>query len=335
MLLLQLEFKRVHLTVEHRRCLTPHASSYSSCSLCSQSPWVRIKRTWCARSAIALLCFSLQWLIRRVLLCGSRHFTHGYIKPVGGRSRATYHVCVSMHDSLMKYWRALSWTIGWPAIPVPSFSFSPPAFILLPWRCLSQHSVQIRKANLIWSHDRANPLQLQNEKAVWSESIPRTSMGSFSHMPCPLQPRQCSNMMKRGPGGFGSLALFMRKGIMKNRGTALKMERCSDHSLFLCVMCTFLSWRLLCPSPWWKLDVFGLGFLIHWSTFSFTDWSHYADSGKQSCQSTQQWKTLFYNHFCLLYLTKKAVWCIYCTGNEIFALVDTKKKSWFFFFSNF
>lgn len=43
-----------------------------------------------------------------------------------------------------------------------------------------------RKANLIWSHDRANPSQLQNEKAVWSESIPKASMGSFSQMPVPF-----------------------------------------------------------------------------------------------------------------------------------------------------
>lgn len=164
MLLLQLEFKRVHLTVVHRHCLTLYASSCSSCSMCLQSPWVRIKWTWFARSAIALLCFSLQWLIRSVPLCGSRHFTHGYIKPVGCRLRATYRVCVSVHDSLMKNWRALSWTIGWPAISVPSFSFSPPAFILLSWHHLSQHGVQIRKANLIWSHDRANPSQLQNER---------------------------------------------------------------------------------------------------------------------------------------------------------------------------
>lgn len=46
--------------------------------------------------------------------------------------------------------------------------------------------MQIRKANLIWTHDRANPSQLQNEKAVWSESIPKASMGSFSQMPVPF-----------------------------------------------------------------------------------------------------------------------------------------------------
>lgn len=86
----------VHLTVVRRRRLTPRAPSGPLCSL---SPRVRIKWTWCARSAVALLCFSLQWLIQRVLLCGSRHFTHGYIKPVGGHPQATYRVCVSMHDS--------------------------------------------------------------------------------------------------------------------------------------------------------------------------------------------------------------------------------------------
>ncbi len=48
------------------------------------------------------------------------------------------------------------------------------------------HGVQIRKANLIWTHDRANPSQLQNEKAVWSESIPKTSIGSLSQMPVPF-----------------------------------------------------------------------------------------------------------------------------------------------------
>lgn len=143
-------------------------------------------------------------------------------------------------------------------ILVRSFAFSVSA-ILLPWRRLSQHGVQIRKANLIWSHDRTNPSQLQNEKAVWSESIPTTSMGSLSQTPCPLQPRQRSNMMKRDPGEFGSLALFMRKRIAKDRGTAPKMERCSDQSVRSCAMCmtapcmtapcTFLSQSLVCQSP--------------------------------------------------------------------------------------
>lgn len=48
---------QIHLIVVRRRCLTPHASSRSSGPLCSLSPRVRIKWTWCARSAVALLCF--------------------------------------------------------------------------------------------------------------------------------------------------------------------------------------------------------------------------------------------------------------------------------------
>lgn len=174
-------------------CLTLHASYCFSCPLCSLSPWVRIKWTRCARSTITFLCFSLQWLIRRVLLCGSCHFTHGYIKAVGGCSQAVFLVCVSTHGCVMKYWRVLLSTIGWPAAWFLSlnFIFFVPSFILVLCLHFSLHGVQIRKANLIWSHDRANPSQLQNEKAVWRESIPRASMGSISQMPCPLQPWQC------------------------------------------------------------------------------------------------------------------------------------------------
>lgn len=168
-------------------CFTLHLL-YLLLSWCTLSPWVRIKWTWCARSTMALLCFSLQWLIRRVLLCGSCHFTHGYIKPVGGCSQAAVRVCVSMHDSVMKYWSVLSSTVGSTPTQFLSlnFIFSFPLLswcrvFILPWR-----GVQIRKANLIWTHDRANPSQLQNEKAVWSESIPKTSMGSFSQMPVPF-----------------------------------------------------------------------------------------------------------------------------------------------------
>lgn len=54
------------------------------------------------------------------------------------------------------------------------------------WLYFSQRGVQIRKANLIWTHDRANPSQLQNEKAVWSESIAKASMESFSQMLVPF-----------------------------------------------------------------------------------------------------------------------------------------------------
>lgn len=43
-----------------------------------------------------------------------------------------------------------------------------------------------QEVNLIWTHDRANPSQLQNEKAVWSESIPEASMESFSQMLMPF-----------------------------------------------------------------------------------------------------------------------------------------------------
>lgn len=54
------------------------------------------------------------------------------------------------------------------------------------WLYFPQRGVQIRKATLIWTHDRANPSQLQNEKAVWSESIAKASMESFSQMPVPF-----------------------------------------------------------------------------------------------------------------------------------------------------
>lgn len=68
----------------------------------------------------------------------------------------------------------------------PLILFFLPSFISVAWLHFARRGVQIRKANLIWTHDRANPSQLQNEKAVWSESIPKASMGSFSQMPVPF-----------------------------------------------------------------------------------------------------------------------------------------------------
>lgn len=70
---------------------------------------------------------------------------------------------------------------------------------------------KIRKANLIWSHDRANPSQLQNEKAVWSESIPKASMGSFSRMPLPFAALTVLENDDKGLQEFSGLAMFMRK----------------------------------------------------------------------------------------------------------------------------
>ncbi|KAF3693759.1 Glutamate receptor 3 [Channa argus] len=69
----------------------------------------------------------------------------------------------------------------------------------------SSHGVQIRKADLIWTHDRANPSQLQNEKAVWSESIPKASMESFSQMLVPFA------ALEYGEKGLGRVML-MREG---------------------------------------------------------------------------------------------------------------------------
>ena len=54
------------------------------------------------------------------------------------------------------------------------------------WLYFLWHGVQDQEGNLIWTHDRANPSQLQNEKAVWSESIPKASMESFSQMLVPF-----------------------------------------------------------------------------------------------------------------------------------------------------
>lgn len=88
--------------------------------------------------------------------------------------------------------------------------------------------------NLIWSYDRANPSQLQNEKAVWSESIP-TGLNREASLRCrcPLQPRQCRDMMKKDLGESSGSAMFMRKGITgvekrrrgREGGRVLKMER--------------------------------------------------------------------------------------------------------------
>lgn len=129
---------------------------------------------------MTLLSFSLQQLIRRVLLCGSCHFTHGYVKPVGGSSQAAVHVSVSMHNCAVKYRSVLSFyhqlfgsrqchslIVIFQPHPLP-----PLKKISVVWLYVAQCGLQIREANFIWTHDRANPSQLQNEKAVWSESIP-------------------------------------------------------------------------------------------------------------------------------------------------------------------
>lgn len=161
-----------------------------SCPYCSLSPWARIKWTWCAHSAVILLCFSLQWLIRRVLLCGSCHFTHGYVKPVGGCSHAAVNVCVSMHDCVMKYWSVLSSTIGWPLAGFLSLDFYFSCRLYLSGVAFFPRTVvHIGTANLIWTHDRANPSQLQNEKAVGSDSIPTASIGSPSQILVPFAAR--------------------------------------------------------------------------------------------------------------------------------------------------
>ncbi len=72
--------------------------------------------------------------------------------------------------------------------------------------------MQIRKANLIWTHDRANPSQLQNEKAVWSESIPKASMGSFSQMPVPFAALTVLEYDEKGLGRVQWLSYVYERG---------------------------------------------------------------------------------------------------------------------------
>lgn len=75
-----------------------------------------------------------------------------------------------------------------------------------------------QEGNLIWTRDRANPSQLQNEKAVWSESIPKASMESFSQMLVPfaaLIVREYDE--KKDLGEFSGLAMFMREGNSEER----------------------------------------------------------------------------------------------------------------------
>lgn len=65
---------------------------------------------------MTLLSFSLQRLIRRVLLCGSCYFTHGYVKTVGGSSQAAVHVSVSMHAEVF-YHSTINYLVAVGAIP--------------------------------------------------------------------------------------------------------------------------------------------------------------------------------------------------------------------------
>ncbi|CAB1429990.1 unnamed protein product [Pleuronectes platessa] len=59
---------------------------------------------------------------------------------------------------------------------------------------------QIREANLIWTHDRANPSQLRNEKAVWSDSIPKASIESSSQMLVPFAALELLEYDEKGLG---------------------------------------------------------------------------------------------------------------------------------------
>lgn len=118
---------------------------------------------------------------------------------------------------------------------------------------------------------------------------------------------------------------------MKSRGTALKMERCSDQSVCLCMMCmtvlcTFLSRHLVCPSPWWKLNVRAgvfdtCTFMIHIQFYWLKPlcWQRKAELSIYT--TTKFFSTII---LCLQYLTKKLLllyWILnICIGRH------TKKK---------
>lgn len=121
------------LTVTRRCWLTWHASYCRSPVLSAHYPheWELSEHDVLARPCPSSV-FSLQWLIQRVLLWSSCHFTHGFIKPVGGSSQAAVRVCVSMHDSVMKYWSVPSSTVR-PAAgrhSCPLILFFPSVFYL-------------------------------------------------------------------------------------------------------------------------------------------------------------------------------------------------------------
>ena len=163
-----------------------------SCPQPLLSPWVRIKWTWCARSTMTLLCFFLQWLIWRVLLCGSCHFTHGYVKPVGGCSPAAVRVCVSMHDCVLKYWSVLSSTMGSPrrdSCPLILFFFSSLSqwcgFIFYGMAC------KIRKATSSGPMTELIHRSCRMKRPFGVNPFQRPQWKASLRCWCPLQPWQC------------------------------------------------------------------------------------------------------------------------------------------------
>ena len=82
----------------------------------------------------------------------------------------------------------------------PLILFFPAFFISVVWLYFPQRGAQIRKANLIWTHDRANPSQLRNEKAVWSDSIPKASIESSSQMLVPFAALELLEYDEKGLG---------------------------------------------------------------------------------------------------------------------------------------
>lgn len=114
------------------------------------------------------------------------------------------------------------------------------------WLYVAQCGLQIREANFIWTHDRANPSQLQNEKAVWSESIPEAWMESFSQKPVPfaaLTVLECDG--KRTWTSSVDWPCLWKKGTVDERGTVDGKMKWPA---------TVLAHAGLCTCKWCELD---------------------------------------------------------------------------------
>lgn len=127
----------------------------------------------------------------------------------------------------------------------PLILFFLPSFISVAWLYFIRHGVQIRKANLIWSHDRANPSQLQNEKAVWSESIPKASMGSFSQMLVPFAALTVLEYDEKGLGSVQWLSyVYEKKNSGRERHSAVDGEMKWPIPVFVCKCVCNVNWMV-------------------------------------------------------------------------------------------
>lgn len=173
-----------------RRCwLTRHASYCRSPVFRAHYPheWELSEHDVLARPWPSSV-FSLQWLIRRVLLCGSCHFTHGFIKPVGGCSQAAVRVCVSMHDSVMKYWSVPSSTVRPLPAPFLSLNFILPFRLLSGWRGFILPGVACRSGRQTSSGPMTELIHrsCRMKRPFGVNPFHKASMGSFSQMPVPF-----------------------------------------------------------------------------------------------------------------------------------------------------